>query len=103
MGVNSMLLKYPRWLTALLLVAFLICGNCVPAAYAVGPDAEPEVMDAEIVEETEPAIEEVTEEEEPVIDEIPDDLYQSYVLGCLTFFVVVIVFYFSYKFIVMFF
>lgn len=89
--------------SVLLLVIFLICVSCAPAAYAVGPDVEPEVMDAEIVEETEPAIEEVTEETEPVIDEIPDDLYQSYVLGCLTFFVVVIVFYFSYKFIAMFF
>lgn len=39
----------------------------------------------------------------PAEDELPDDLYQSYVLGCLFFFVVVIVFYFSYKLFAMFF
>lgn len=82
--------------SVLLLVIFLICVSCAPAAYAVGPEAEVEIIDAEVIEE-------VTEETEPVIDEIPDDLYQSYVLGCLFFFVIVIVFYFGYKFFAMFF
>lgn len=91
-----MLLKYPLRLSAFLLAVFLICGNCVPAAYAAESESGSEVIDAEVIEE-------VTEEEEPVIDEIPDDLYQSYVLGCLFFFVIVIVFYFGYKFFAMFF
>lgn len=39
----------------------------------------------------------------PAEDELPDDLYQSYVLGCLFFFVVVILFYFAYKLFAMFF
>lgn len=39
----------------------------------------------------------------PAEDELPDDLYQSYVLGFLAFFVVVVIFYFGYKFIAMFF
>lgn len=91
-----MLLKYPRWLTALLLLAVLICGNSASAAYSVESDTEPAVIDAEVIEE-------FTEETAPVIDEIPDDVYQSYVLGCLFFFVIVIVFYFGYKFFAMFF
>lgn len=40
---------------------------------------------------------------EVVVDDIPDDTYQAYVLGCLFFFVVVILFYFAYKFLKMFF
>ena len=39
----------------------------------------------------------------PAEDELPDDLYQSYVLGCLFFFVAVILFYFCYKLFAMFF
>lgn len=91
-----MLLKYPLRLSAFLLAAVLICMSCAPAAYAVGPEAEVEIIDAEVIEE---AIEETA----PVIDEIPDDVYQSYVLGCLFFFVIVVVFYFGYKFFAMFF
>lgn len=91
-----MLLKYSLRFSALLLVAVLVCACCAPTAYAVETGEETEVIDAEITEE-------VTEEVEAVVDEIPDDLYQSYVLGCLFFFVIVIVFYFSYKLIAMFF
>ena len=91
-----MLLKNLPRLSAFLLVAVLACTCIAPTAYAVGPEAEPEIIDAEVIEE-------VTEETEPVIDEIPDDLYQAYVLGCLFFFVIVIVFYFSYKLFAMFF
>lgn len=91
-----MLLKYPLRVIPLLLAVVLICMSWAPAAYAAESESGSEVIDAEIVEE-------VTEETEPVIDEIPDDLYQSYVLGCLFFFVIVIVFYFGYKFFAMFF
>ena len=90
----TMLLKYPLRLTAFLLAVVLICANCAPAVCAAGP--EPEVVTVEVIEE-------VVEETEPVIDEIPDDVYQSYVLGCRFVFVAIIVFYFGYKFFAMFF
>ena len=57
-------------------------------------------------EEPEPTPEVITEivyVEVPAVDELPDDEYQAYMLGCMVFFVAVVLFYFSYKFIKMFF
>lgn len=106
--------------TLLLLVACLFV-SCVPAAYADDlddtpaealadaptdiPADTPSEAPADTPEENpvsimEYALEEA-EEEKP--DAIPDDLFKSYVLGCLFFFVIVIVAYFSCKFFAMFF
>ena len=94
-----MLLKYLPRIVALFLMVYMIFGASKVLTFAVETEEDQTVMEAEVEESTE----EVTEETELEIDEIPDDLYQAYVLGCLFFFVIVIVFYFSYKLFAMFF
>ena len=84
---------------ALLLMALCVFSACVPLACAVG-DGSSSSEAAVISEITE---DEVTEEIEAVEGEITDAQYKSYVLGCLFFFVAVILFYFCYKFLRMFF
>lgn len=116
-GVRYFLCVYFVFIIAWLFV------SCVPAAYAV--ELEDAAETAGNVYENVPedsstntsvdtlteASEEISasvmeyepEEAEEEVAAIPDDLYKSYVLGCLFFFVIVTVVYFSYKFFAMFF
>lgn len=100
-------------------VACIFSAILLLAVFCITPLFYPVVYAAELLEESNPSLEiirdtetevitedtENVEEEttEPSVDQIPDDLYQSYVLGCLFFFVAVILFYFAYKFLKMFF
>lgn len=80
----------------LLLMVLCIFSACVPVAHADEITDEPVASEAVVVSE-------VTEETESVEGEITDAQFKAYVLGCLFFFVVVILFYFSYKLFAMFF
>lgn len=84
---------------SLLLMALCVFSVCVPLASAVdnGSFSSEAAVISEITEE------DVTEEIEAVEGEISDVQFKAYVLGCLFFFVVVILFYFSYKLFAMFF
>ena len=84
---------------ALLLMALCVFSACVPLACAVG-DGSSSSEAAVISEITEDG---GAEEIVTMEDEITDAQYKSYVLGCLFFFVIVTLFYFSYKFLRMFF
>lgn len=84
---------------SLLLVALCIFSACMPLACAVGDGSSS--SEAAVI--TEIAEGEDSHEIISVDGEITDAQYKAYVLGCLSFFVTVILFYFSYKFLRMFF
>lgn len=87
---------------ALPLLAFVVLfASCsFPAAYAAEP-SDGDVIDADIVQDAEPA--ESADTAEPADGGITDAQFKAYVLGCLFFFVIVILAYFAYKFFSMFF
>ncbi len=85
------------------LVLICLCGVLMLPTYATEPEAlaeEPEITEdavtGDVVEEPEP-------DYEPIEGEISDGQYKAYVLGCLFFFVVVILAKYCCKFIGMFF
>lgn len=80
----------------LLFMVLCIFSACVPVAHADKITDEPAASESIVVSE-------LLEETESVEGEITDAQYKAYVLGCLSFFVAVILFYFSYKFLRMFF
>lgn len=86
----------------LLLMVLCIFSTCVPVAHADEITDEPAASESVVVSELLEEME-ATEETESVEGEITDAQYKAYVLGCLSFFVAVILFYFSYKFLRMFF
>lgn len=97
--------KFLRRSVFLLLCVLCLFISCVPSAYAVESDssAVESTVISEVAEEETTAEETTEEEAEPVEGEITDAQFKAYVLGCLSFFVAVILFYFSYKFLRMFF
>ena len=79
---------------------------CLAVLLAVLPTsalaaADDDVIDADFVVLEDPAAD--VEELEPVEGEITEAQYRAYVLGFLTFFTVVLLAYFGYKFFAMFF
>lgn len=105
-----------------MILTLLLCclHSCVSPAYAdeleledtIEPGVYGEVyaidsgMDADILEQLEiitGLLETMMEEPEPVEGEITQGQFNSYVMGCLLFFVIVILVYFACKFFAMFF
>lgn len=100
------LLSFPNvfvHILCIVLAVFLFVVCSMKQAHAADPDPS-STVEAEIVSSEEPSEEPTPEpEREPLPGEISDGKFKSYVVGCLVFFVVVILAYFIYKFFNMFF
>lgn len=102
---------FRKWIIVLscLFMCFSIIVFCFMIySYAAEPleiiDAEYTQVDDSDLEDPAPEEMEIAEEQpEPVEGEITDAQFKSYVLGCLFFFVTVVLCYFGYKFFAMFF